>query len=237
MKTQKIQFVKKSSNSKTGPIPVTTTSRNSCPDSCPLKGGSCYAESGFYTKLNWNKVDGGERGAGIPELSANIRQLPAGQLWRHNQAGDLPGRNNRINKSQLAAITAANKGKRGFTYTHKPTLGDENKATEKIAAGNRAAIAAANEGGFTVNLSGNSLAHADRLAALGIGPVVSIVPLDWQGNGETPAGRKVIQCPATAREDITCADCGLCQWKNRAAIIAFPAHGPSKKAASEIAAS
>jgi len=51
----------------------------------------------------------------------------------------------------------------------------------------------------------------------------------------TPAGRKVATCPATYRDDVTCASCQLCQRKDRKVIVGFPAHGMRKKAASAIA--
>jgi len=50
----------------------------------------------------------------------------------------------------------------------------------------------------------------------------------------TPAGRKVVVCPATIRDDVSCASCQLCQ-RQRDFIIGFPAHGTSKKKASAIA--
>jgi hypothetical protein len=60
----KFQFIKKSSNSKVGAIPVTNSPRATCPSNCPLSGnGGCYAEAGFHTRLNWDKLDRGERGS------------------------------------------------------------------------------------------------------------------------------------------------------------------------------
>jgi hypothetical protein len=53
----------KSSNDKTGPIPVSTTSRVSCPATCPLAGdGGCYADAGYYTRMHWDAVTAGTRG-------------------------------------------------------------------------------------------------------------------------------------------------------------------------------
>jgi len=42
----KFHIVEKSSNRKTGPIPVTTSPVETCPTSCPLKNNGCYAEGG-----------------------------------------------------------------------------------------------------------------------------------------------------------------------------------------------
>jgi hypothetical protein len=159
------------------------------------------------------------------ELCAAVTEFDADQLWRHNQAGDLPGDGSAIDIVALAQLTEANKGKRGFTYTHKPPTPD-----------NAAAIKAANDGGFTINLSGNNLAHADKLADLGVAPVVTLLPSEVQGNVkvETPAGRRVVVCPATYRDDVSCATCGLCQRKDRKVIVGFPCHGAQKKAADAV---
>ena len=95
----------------------------------------------------------------------------------------------------------------------------------------------ANRDGFTINLSGNDLQHADQLAALGIAPVTVILPIDAAKNEtlQTPQGRKVIPCSATYRDDVTCKTCGLCAIAKRDFIIGFPAHGVTKKKAEAIA--
>jgi hypothetical protein len=227
--TMKIHLTLKSSNVKTGPIPVTTSSNDTCPDACPLKAGGCYAKGGPLG-IHWQYVSNGDRGDSLLALSQQIKGFVAGQLWRHNQAGDLPGTGDAIDSGGLARIVDANKGRRGFTYTHKPCEGDSNQSTS-----NRASVRFANDNGFTINLSANSLAHADRLVELEAGPVVSIVPEDAPATLQTPAGRKAIVCPAQQRDDITCADCQLCSRANRSVIIAFRAHGNSKKKATAIA--
>ncbi len=84
----------------------------------------------------------------------------------------------------------------------------------------------------------NSPAHADTLADLGIAPVVTVLPDTVQGNAElhTPAGRRIVVCPATYRDDVTCASCQLCQRANRTTIVGFPAHGQSRAKASQAVA-
>lgn len=158
------------------------------------------------------------------DFVSQIATLPDGTLWRHNQAGDLPGIGDTIDTAALAALVSANRNKKGFTYTHKPTT-----------AANVAAIKDANANGFTINLSGNNLAHADQLAELNAGPVVVVLPADQTGNTKTPAGRKVVVCPASIRDDVSCATCKLCAISNRTAIIGFPAHGAAKRKASNVA--
>ena len=222
----KFHLTLKSRNVKTGPIPVSTSTALTCPTSCPFNHanrGGCYAEFGPLA-LFWHKVTAGETGSDWSDFCDSIAALPDGQLWRHNQAGDLPGAGDTLDITAFDQLVTANQGKRGFTYTHKPL------ATQA----ERDAIAHANASGFTVNLSANTLAHADELAALGIAPVVAVVPIDQTQNTVTPAGRKVVICPATQRDDVSCASCGLCA-RLRDAIVGFPAHGPGKKRAQAVA--
>lgn len=216
-------FVLSSSNAKTGPIPVTMTDKDSCPSTCPLKGNGCYAESG-NVNIHWSRLSKKNR-LTIDELCSNINGLPNNQLWRHNSAGDLPGNDDSIDSTALYKLIKANKGKRGFTYTHK--------YTDTVQ---RADIRFANANGFTINLSANNLEHADMLSDYAIGPVVAIVPHNFDDRTPkyTPAGRKVKVCPAVRSDDITCAKCGLCQVANRDFIIAFPAHGTRKAVAERV---
>lgn len=222
-----------SKNAKTGPIPVSTTEKRTCPPSCPLYS-RCYAGdartgAGGPLALHWRKVSEHKRGTDWQTFTRAIAALPAGQLWRHNQAGDLAGTGERINAGELRSLVRANSGKRGFTYTHKHTRAE-----------NLPLIKAANAAGFTVNLSANSLRHADELAETKAGPVVTLLPADAAAphtpkTFSTPAGRKVIVCPATYRENVSCATCGLCSHASRSAIVGFPAHGNQARKADEVA--
>ena len=200
----------KSANAKTGPIPVSTTEKASCPADCAMRN-ECYAASGPLA-LHWSAVSQGTRGTAWGQFCESIAGLPEGQLWRHNQAGDLPVADGSIDAVKLGQLVAANQGKRGFTYSHH-----RDRAS-------LAWIKHANDWGFTVNLSANDLADADTLAETGAGPVVVVLPSTQSENCETPAGRKVVVCPATQRDDVSCATCQLCQ-RQRTAIVGFPAHG------------
>ena len=219
----KYHITKESKNVKTGKILVTTTSEDSCPPSCPFNGRGCYAES-VPLAIHWRKVSSGERGGNIAELILAISALESGSIWRHNQAGDLSGKGEHVDGKALSKIVLANTGKRGFTYTHK-----------YAKKANHAHIKAANDGGFTINLSANSLSHADELFALGIGPVVTVLPESAIRRNATPDGRMVYTCPATYNDAVNCANCGICAKADRKFIIGFPAHGSGKKAVSEIA--
>lgn len=210
----RVHLSPQSANAKTGPIPVSTTSKATCPNDCAMRS-ECYAASGPLA-LHWAAVTAGTRGTDWPTFCASIAQLEDGQLWRHNQAGDLPSDGRTVDPVALGELVRANMGKRGFTYSHY-------RDSESLRW-----IAHANAWGFTVNLSGNSLADADTLADTGAGPVVCVLPSDTTENTVTPAGRRVVVCPATQRDNVSCATCQLCQ-RQRDTIVGFPAHGTRKR--------
>lgn len=220
----RVHLTLKSRNEKVGPIPVSTTESKSCPTTCPFKKSGCYADGGPLA-LFWGKVDRGLAGVEWAEFCDQIAALPEGQLWRHNQAGDLPSDGKYIDLEKFHALIEANRGRKGFTYTHH----------DATLVGNRGSIKAANLHGFTVNLSGNSVAHADTLAALEIAPVVCVVGEDHPEHSVTPEGRKVVVCPEQTGKAKSCKECGLCQKANRGVIVAFRAHGVSKRKAIAIA--
>jgi len=158
-------------------------------------------------------VTSGLRGLQWTEFLSAVRSFAAGQLWRHNQAGDLPGDGDKIDGVALAQLAKANSGRRGFTYTHKPPT-----------VANLRRIRSANRAGFVVNLSANSVAHADTLAELGL-PVAAVVPQSSPDRFTTPAGNKVVICPAQRVAGISCDKCRLCAKGDRTFIIGFKPHG------------
>jgi len=202
-------FILESLNRKTGPIPVTYSQRETCPPSCAHYRADCYAED-YYTRLTWDKVPA--RGGTLEDLTRSIAALPEGQLWRMNVAGDLPGEGETVDPVALGAIVWANRGRRGFTYTHKKTA----EAIEWAQHATR--------WGFTVNLSADDAGEADALAETGL-PVCAIVPMDTPEKTYTPGGRTIIVCPAQTRDEVTCETCGLCARADRTIIVGFRAHG------------
>tara|TARA_R110002110_G_scaffold6216_1_gene31274 strand:+ start:271 stop:921 length:651 start_codon:yes stop_codon:yes gene_type:complete len=212
----KTRFTRISKNRKVGYIPVTTTEESSCPNSCPLKKKNiCYAKKG-HTRMTWQEVAIGiNRRWKKPftndynSFIKEITKLPKGQLWRHNQAGDLAhsGDNESIDFDKLKQLVKANKGKNGFTYTHKTQLKE-----------NFTKIKYANDKGFTINLSANNLQHADELKKhnLPIAVIVGTKPIN-----KTPAGHKIKMCPNQINKAITCQLCLMCSKKKRNYIVGF----------------
>jgi len=210
-----------SANAKTGPIPVSTSSAETCPSAavCAFKGNGCYAERGPLA-LHWRAVTEGRRGVPWAEFLQAIRALPAGQLWRHNQAGDLWKPGTLTGRTALAQLTEANRGRRGFTYSH-------HKRTPATVQAFKAATAH----GFTVNASCHSEAEADAAISDGL-RAVFVVPADDQRTAwETSGGNRAIVCPAQRFEGMTCARCQLCAARPSHVAIVFRAHGTGRKAA------
>lgn len=215
----RVTITQVSGNSKTGPITTTRTDRESCPTTCPFYSAGCYATLG-RERMQWDRLNRSETGVVWSEFLNTIRKIvPTGVLWRHNTAGDLPHNDGNIDYLKLKGLINANKGKKGFTYSHH-ILNDHNVI----------ALQNANALGFTVNASCESVDDADRVMSEHNIPAVAVVHSEETRRFFTTTnGRKVITCPAALHPGkVTCATCGLCQQADREFVIAFPAHGVSK---------
>jgi len=228
----RVQFMRAARNRKTGGIPVSMTSPNTCPASCPWMGRGCYGDQNF-SGMHWRRLAAGG-GMSWDDFCEVVAGLPRGQLWRHNEAGDLPGDGEVIDQRLLKQLLEAANHTRGFTYTHKPVLGDG------VARENRMILDRLRDYvGLAVNLSADGLEEADQKAALDLGPVVVVIPDDGHTTTlRTPAGRRVVVCPAVRRTTgsdeteakiVTCQTCALCQKRNRTSIVAFPTHGTNRR--------
>ena len=217
-------FTAVSSNIKTGQIPTSTSDRATCWTGCPFYDKGCYAKSGPQA-IHWRKTSAGERGYEWDAFLRLIKKLNRGQLWRHNVSGDLPVvADGVIDGDKVAQLVDANRGRKGYTYTHHP-----------LTETNLGVIKYANAAGFTVNVSTESVEVADKVMSEHKIPAVAVVHSDKTDRFyRTESGRKVITCPATIHENVTCATCGLCQLPDREFIVALPAHGTAKKTVNEI---
>jgi hypothetical protein len=219
----RVRLVRVSSNAKTGPIPVSTSDRTTCPSSCVFRNRGCYAEVGPLAWY-WRKRLVNDDSATWPKFLADVAALPDATLWRHNQAGDLPHNDGVLDEEKVRELATANTAKRGFTYTHHTVRGSSPEAVH-----NRGVLKEATAAGFTVNASCESRVAADEAVDNGL-LVVLAVHKDAPQKMQTPKGRPVLVCPAQYA-DVTCSDCRWCAQPNRAFIVAFRAHGASHKQA------
>jgi hypothetical protein len=241
----RVQFIAVSQNAKTGPIPASIVERASCWPGCASTKMAATPKPALSRCTGTKFPKACEADPGRSSAQKSRRSGPAVCGAMPKQATS-PETGQKIDGALLDELVAANIGKNAIAFTHKPVLGDD-----RIAVENRRLIAAAVKGGFTVNLSANNPAHADRLAELGIAPVVTVLARDYARRaarhrfkrrrdewvetiGEwrdrtaswprcTPTGRRIAICPATY-SDATCKTCGACAHV-RDAVIGFPAHG------------
>lgn len=207
----------RSSNAKTGPIPVSSSPRATCAPSCPFLKNGCYGEN-HGLNFHWNAVSDGTRGVSAPEFFRLIAALISGQLWRHDQVGDFPHTLGRISRRFLKGLVAANKGKKGYTYSHHDLKLGENLSLLRMA----------NRQGFTVNISTETEAAADSAIATGLPAVLTVSSTEQRKVWQTAAGNRVVTCPAQRVKDLTCMACELCHKRPSRLIIAFVAHGSGK---------
>lgn len=205
-----------SGNRKTGVMPVTTSHKGTCPDSCPFKVKGCYAKGG-YVNIHWSEVTKGNRGSDWKSFCEGIAALPEGTLFRHNQAGDLVGRKDRINLTALRQLMKACSKLKAYTYTHYP-----------LSKHNISAIRLANTK-LTVNVSTNKADEVDYAISLGL-PTVTVLPFGYTKRiTYTAQGNVILTCPASLGKKVSCKDCTLCQKVDRKYAIGFIAHGSGKK--------
>lgn len=204
----------KSSNKKTGPIPVSCSSRNTCPTSCPFYNSGCYAEHGPVA-IHWRKVSEGTRGLSWSDFCAEVSKLPDGTLWRHNSCGDLPGIDEDVDMDMLQSLIDANHGKLGFSYTHKLHL---------------AALIKANNNGLVINVSCHSIDQAASILDSGIPATVACKDSSIDGSRHRGYDVKVCQHYMNGTQ---CIDCKWCATYPRTFIIAHPVHGSRSKIAAE----
>ena len=223
MRDYQALLVPVSGNRKTGPMPVSFTEEETCPDICPLKKSGCYAEHG-PVGLNWRKVTQKKSGTGWDEFCRKVFDLPYHILWRYAIGGDAPSKDGQtIDREAWMKLVKASQRRRGFSYTHYDVL--QNLENRQVVVDSLAA-------GFVVNLSGNNAEHADRLYDLKIAPVVTMIPADAPNVSYTPAGRKIVACPAEKSDKVQCINCKICAEPDRHYIIGFRLHGSAAKKAS-----
>lgn len=217
LSTLRFHLTLKSKNAKTGPIPVSSSPRATCAPSCPFLNNGCYGDA-YPLKFHWDKVSAGTRGVSAGEFFRLIAALLPGELWRHDQVGDFPHTFGRISRRFLKGLVAANKGKRGYTYSHHDLSLGENLSLLRMA----------NRQGFTVNASTETETAADSAIASGLPAVLTVASTEQRITWKTAGGNQVVTCPAQRVKDLTCKACELCYKRPRKLIISFVAHGSGK---------
>lgn len=209
----------RTTNAKTGDIPTGYIGRNvedalaSCGD-CPLKpktaggNGGCYAWSGTPNLILRRTKAKSTRVEQLDFLDAVDERHPQARYARLGALGDPAVLSRDEVVDMREALAARRMGL--LSYTH-----------------------AWFDGGH--HLRGLVMASCDELwevdEAIDAGwRATVVIPADTPHRGiRTPAGRRVVVCPAQRRDDVTCNSCGACDAGKKGPIIGFLQHGQGFK--------
>ena len=182
--------------------------------------GGCYAWSGA---VRFGAISARKTAAKAPErytLGAAVKGAArSARMLRLTGLGDIGRSGVAIADSVASEARAAGLALVGYTHHWR-------EPAVKAAWGSR------------LMASTETLADADRAVSEGWRATV-IVPADAPRTSSTPAGRKVVVCPAQAAEEqhlrnrglaigkdgVTCNACRLCDASKPGPVIAFRAHG------------
>lgn len=206
--------ISKSSNSKTGPVAATYAPQQTCPQSCPFRGQGCYAESGpcgFQTARVNRASEGLSRTECAKREASEIDALPGNRPLRLHVVGDCANKTSARILARAARRYIRRQRQPVWTYTHSWR-----------------AIARQDWGDISVLASCETTAEVMEAHRRGYAVAIA-------GDAGVPDGFKRVTCPATKRDDVTCASCGLCwrrEWLYAARVVVhFPLHGAGAKKA------
>jgi hypothetical protein len=204
---RKVHWVSSSSDSKIGSIPASYSTIDSCPDSCSMKSGGCYAWGLFYLKILSGKIDRGAIKTMSLADALKKRSLSA-RVVRHRVAGDVVG-DVKETLDECKLVESNNLINIGYTHDWR------NPETQPLKKYFRASC--------------NSLSDLRQAHSMGWSTTLVV-------DGNVPKvsnieGKKAILCPARhnvpGKKDITCNDCTLCKVTDKTSdtIVLFKIHG------------
>jgi len=204
---RKVHWVSKSSDKKIGEVLASYSPLESCPDSCQLKTGGCYAWGLFYLRTLGKKISNGVLQPKSLTQALASRSVSA-KIARHRVAGDVVGdvkatlkECEEVKKSGLINI--------GYTHTWKE---EDSQPLKKF-----------------FRASCNDLDDLKEASSMGWAATIVV-----DGNvpkSTTIAGKKAVICPARhgvpGKKDISCNDCTLCRVddKTKDITVMFKVHG------------
>ena len=209
-----VHLVRKSSNTKIGPIATSYRPQTTCPSECrflPSNKGGCYATgriNGMATKYSKTYTH-----------DEAVEKIKGATLFRDRVVGDLVNSIGEIDYDYMNEISAVceEADVLAFSYTHSWDSIDISLVPHN----------------YMLNASVESV--EDAVVAIDQGWDVVITNDDIE-EGSIINGKRVVTCPAQTRDGVTCASCKLCS-KKRKSIVRFLVHGIAKnKARKAIAA-
>lgn len=209
-------LIPRSSNRKTGPLPVTSRPEETCPSDCPFlpggEHGGCYG-TGRIMAMARRRATTMSVDDAVEAILA--KRSPAARFLRDRIVGDVLAEDGTVDRDYLAGISEVGRrvGLQVFGYTH---------AWRRFTRGD---VRFVRRLGYVMNASCETREDIHDAVGLGLLPVVVNDNLQ---DGEMIAGLRVVTCPAQTREATTCASCGLCARPQRACVVRFRIHGTGK---------
>lgn len=213
-----VSVVKKSENSKLGPMACTYAPMQTCPDECPIKG-ECYGrtcKTGFVVhRLSKEAFRRRISASDIAfEESTIITDLRSSVPLRVHVAGDCYDWISAHYVGTAMEMFEQRNGRVAWTYTHAWP-----KYPVTCWAGAR------------VRASCESMAKVKQARAMGYDNAVLLVPEFESDKAYEVEGERVIPCPNQTR-GVQCIDCQLCARKS-VKVIAFKPHGTNRRRLTE----
>jgi len=208
---RKVHWIAATSDRKVGPVMVSYSPLETCPDSCGFKTGGCYAWELFYLRVLGEKIGDGRIKPRSLQSAYGDRKAKA-RIVRHRVAGDIVGD---VDATIEECEFVDDAGLINIGYTHHW----KSEEAQPLKGYFRASC--------------NSIEEAEEAIAMGWA-----VSLTVYGEGVPKrtklAGQTAFLCPAKKNKedkskDINCNSCTLCKVtdKTRDKIVMFETHGGS----------
>ncbi len=207
---RKVHWVSISNDKKIGPVVASYSSKSTCPDSCNLKDGGCYAWGLFYLNILSKKIESASF-QNKDLKSSLMKRSHSARIVRHRVAGDIVGDAQQtleeclyIEQNKLINI--------GYTHNWRDREAQPLKRWFRASCQSIDELIEARKKGWATTIIMDSAAIKAKKFAL-------------------PNGEMAYVCPARigepGKKDITCNDCTLCRVddKTRDKTVVFEAHG------------
>lgn len=220
-KESPVSVVEVSDNSKTGPVSATYASQKTCPNSCPLKGSGCYAESDF-TGFTTRRLNANADPFAVEELAhmeaSGIAGLTGKLPLRIHVVGDATTDRAAGILADAAEYHMSKHDQPVWAYTHAW------RDVSRESWGKVSVLA-------SCETSENARWAMDR------GYAAAVVVKDHKADVAYDLnGVKAIPCPQQTGKAANCKSCKLCFNADRLlktrSVIAFSVHGGGAKKAS-----
>jgi hypothetical protein len=204
---RKTHWVSSSKDKKIGDVVASYSPKSTCPDSCSLKTGGCYAWGLFYLNILGGKIENGTINIKSLTTALSERRVSS-RIVRHRVAGDIVGdvpqtleECHQIEKEGLINI--------GYTHAWREDASQPLKKFFRASCQNEEEVLEARSNGWSATLI---VTGDDKRVMF--------------SNGETG-----YLCPARhdvpGKHDITCNTCTLCKVTDKTAnkTVMFRVHG------------